>query len=198
MKEFGSSNEAIRKILEIPLKPTYPSHVPKSVSQLAHQFQVEQTSGSNLHQLCQHITMFFQKSLFLEGVASKAGVSFFVDCGGKKCVSLKTWTAEVFIHAGQNAYFGERLLDISPDLPQVLMKLDDLSWQIFYNYPWFLRPELNRLSSRLRSSLEEYFRLPSNQRTSCAWFVQALEKEYLRLGLDTKDIAAQMLLVYWG
>ena len=34
---------------------------------------------------------------------------------------LKGWTAEVFIHAGQDAYFGPRLLDIDPGLPQVLI-----------------------------------------------------------------------------
>lgn len=194
MMEFGSSRAAAQRVIEVPK-----GHIPtKSVSQLAHDFQVEQTSGSQLKQLCEHVATFFQHNIFLEGLKEHVFPSFFVDKNGDQCVSLKTWTAEVFIHAGQNAYFGDELLKIDPKLPQVLMRLDELSWQAFYRYPWFLRLELNRLSERLRSSLQKYFHLPQQQRKSFAWFTQALENEYRRIQLDENDIAAQMLFLYWG
>lgn len=197
MEEFGSSRLATQRVLAIPEYQNQKSP-PKSVSQLAHIFQVQQTSGDELKQLCQHIVSFFKQNLLLEGIKEFTSPSFFVECEGAQCISLKSWTAEVFIHAGQNAYFGDELLKIDPRLPQVLKEMDDLSWQVFYRYPWFLRPELNRLTNRLRGSLERYFRLPPHTRKSSAWFTQSLEREYRRVGLDEKDIAAQMLFLYWG
>ncbi|KAF2009046.1 cytochrome P450 [Aaosphaeria arxii CBS 175.79] len=198
MAEFGSSQTAIQKVLNVPDESQLGLSPRQSVSELAHHFQVKQTSGSELKLLIQHIVCFFQENLLLEGLKNHTSPSFYVDCDGEKCVSLKYWTAEVFIHAGQNAYFGDELLKIDPTLPQVLMRMDELSWQIFYRYPWFLRPELNRLTSRLRSTLHQYLKLPKHQRKSVAWFTQFLESEYRRVGLDDEDIAAQMLFLYWG
>jgi hypothetical protein len=199
MHEFGSSSTATKRILESPpacqLKRI--KH-PKSVSQLAHDYQVEQTSGDQLQKLCQHIAAFFQENIFLEGLNSHLSPGFFLASGEETLISLKKWTAEVFIQAGQDAYFGKRLLDIDPGLPQVLMRMDELSWQIFYRYPWFLRLELNRLTKRLRGSLERYFQLPTAERESPAWFTRSLEREYRRVELNEKDIAAQMLFLYWG
>lgn len=198
MEEFGSTRLATQRVLQVPNNQTHRPLQPKSVSQLAHDFQIEQTSGDQLKRLCQHIVSFFQDNILLEGLKKHTSPSFFVDYDGEQCISLKNWTAEVFIHAGQNAYFGDQLLRIDPELPQVLMRMDELSWQVFYRYPRFLRPELNRLTGRLRESLEKYFRLPSSQRQSYAWFTQSLEREYRRVGLDEKDVAAQMLFLYWG
>ena len=131
---------------------------------------------------------------------SESCASTFIICktDSESVVSLKAWTATVFINAGQKAYFGDQLLEIDPDLPQALVKLDDLSWQVFYQYPRFLRPELNKISKRIRRALQSYSEVSEEERKGKAWFTQALECEYRRVGLSNEDVAAQMLFLYWG
>ena len=200
MAEFGSSQSAILKIFRVlenqsqmDMKST-----PKNVSQIAHDLQVRQTSGPNLRILGKHIKEFFESNLLLEGMPHSYPCSFYLEGLDRSHVSLKKWTAEVFINAGQRAYFGDRLMELDLTMAQSLMRLDDLSWQVFFRYPRFLRPQLNLVSKTIRSTLNKYFSLPMDERRSEAWFTQALESEYRRVGLQTDDIASQMLFLYWG
>ena len=107
-------------------------------------------------------------------------------------------TAEVFIKAGQKAYFGDALSDINPSLPYRLIEFDELSWQVFYQYPKYLRRRLNKVSEEILVSLRKYLELPTEKRQGKAWFTTALEKEYRKADLTNEDIASQMLLLYWG
>lgn len=196
MQQFGTSTAATDKILSP--HSSEKSQAQKSVSQLAHDLQVKQTSGDELKRLCEHIISFFQSNILLQGLREHITPTFYVEDEGQQFISLKNWTSEVFINAGQNAYFGEELLKLDPELPQILMRMDELSWQAFYGYPWFLRRELNRMSQRVRQTLERYFQINPRERHAQAWFTRSLESHYRNIGLDDKDIAAQMLFLYWG
>ena len=201
MSEFGTSSSAIDKIFHVPDHgfPNPKGYKPLNVSQKAHQFQVQQTQGQELQALGDYIICFFQDKLKLENVPTTSlNTPTFKWPSISRATSLKAWTTELFIDAGQQAYFGDALAAIDPGLPQALIELDDLSWQVFYQYPRWLRPKVNRLSARIRRSLETYFELPLELRPAQAWFTQALEREYRDAGLDNKDIAAQMLFLYWG
>ncbi|KAI9694925.1 MAG: hypothetical protein M1822_000542 [Bathelium mastoideum] len=100
--------------------------------------------------------------------------------------------------AGQRAYFGDALEKIDPGLPQALIELDGLSWQVFYQYPRPLRGRLNKVSQRVLDALQAYLAIPKEQRRSQAWFTAALEEAYRQTGLSSDDIASQMLFLYWG
>ena len=201
MTEFGTSRSGIDKIFS-----TSDSHVssasgrgPMNIPQKAHNLQVRQTQGDELRTLCKHIKDFFDANLQLESLPGLRLTVPPVEAAlDRRTVSLRAWTTELFINAGQRAYFGDALAAIDPDLPVALVELDSLSWQVFYQYPRLLRPRIERLSARIRRSLEAYFELSRSQRPVQAWFTQALEQEYRQAGLDSKDIGAQMLFLYWG
>ena len=169
----------------------------KNLAQLAHDFQVNQTQGKKLRILCNKIKDCFEKNLLLnDAFITSPYVSQFIE--GDVVISLKKLTAKIFIDAGQKAYFGNSLFKIDPSLPLTLIQLDELSWQLFYQYPSFLCHEMNAAKEKILVSLEKYFQLPIEERSDQAWFTQRLETEYRMRGLSDKDIAAQMIFVYWG
>ena len=201
MSAFGTSARGVEKILQRHLIRSTEKSVNKiqSISQIAHDLQVRQTQGQDLKLLGEYICEIFQRSLLLENLRAKSRNSSDVesiDCG--YVMSLQKWTAEIFIKAGQKAYFGEALSNIDPMLPQTLIEFDSLSWQVFYQYPKCLRRRLNNISGKILSSLSRYLEIPSEDRRGKAWFTIALEQKYREAGLTNEDIACQMLFLYWG
>ncbi len=102
------------------------------------------------------------------------------------------------IHAIQDAYFGEQLARIDPELPYILLEFDELSYQAWYRYPSIFTPTRNRLEARIRRSLEEFFAIPKDRRQSVAWFTQGLEDECRATGFKESDLISLMLFMYWG
>ena len=200
MSEFGTSRSGIQKIFHVSaMGDQGGGALFKNVSQIAHDLQIKQTQGRELKALGKSIQQFFSENIIPEKLpdASNGTFSFEKSVEGRT-VSLQTWTMGIFINAGQKAYFGDALMGIDSGLPQALVMLDNLSWQIFYQYPRFLRRQVDQLSARIRKTLEIYFSIPPDQRRPNAWFTQALEEQYKKAGLNDQDIAAQMLFLYWG
>ena len=198
MCEFGTSTPAIKKLFNLSDCGYVAGEKPVNVPQKAHQFQVRQTQGHELRRLGGDIAEFFREKLESVTIKSPLNASVPKRNAANPILSLKAWTTELFISAGQRAYFGDALATIDPGLPQALIELDDLSWQVFYQYPRPFRPKVNQLSAHIKRSLEMYLELPPEQRPARGWFTQALEQEYRQAGLGNKDIAAQMLFLYWG
>ena len=161
LSEFSTTSSGIDKILQ--QRHTSGSETPArtepSIAQIAHNLQVSQTQGNDLTILEQSISEFLQHNLLLENLGNGNTIQrcFLVtQAGSSYHVSLKRWIAEVFINAGQRAYFGENLSKLKPKLPQTLIEFDDLSWQVFYRYPKIFRRRLNALSKQILDSLGEY------------------------------------------
>lgn len=159
MSSFGTSPLGVEKILERKPALSTDKSVGKtqSISQFAHDLQVRQTQGKDLIVLGESICEIFQQNLLLENVSAEPS-NFLVakDTNSTCIVSLQRWTAENFIKAGQQTYFGEALSIINPALPQILMEFDDMSWQVFYQYPKFMRRRLNKISGEILDALRRY------------------------------------------
>lgn len=194
MLEFGSTQWGVDRILGPPMSRSGRTQG-KSVAEVAHYLQVQQTSKTDLTCLGDHIARCFHHDLTH---STRENTKFYVKNGSKLAVSLKAWTQQIFIRAGQDAYFGPKLDELSPDLPLNLIRFDELSWQVFYHYPLALRREGTSLANKIRTAMKKYFELPRSQRPAKAWFVGALEDECRGVGLDTEEIASQMLFLYWG
>ena len=200
--DFGISPSGVEKLFQKRSSDSYPNSPEGiSVAQAFHKMQVRQGQGQDLRELEQHVDTFFQKNLFLESMMKEKACepSFLAEAmKNDRCVTLKGWTAEVFINCTQNLYFGEALAKINPRLPQLLREFDDLSWQVFYGYPKFLRGRLSRVAEELIGTFRQYLKVPREERGSKAWFMGALEDEYRTAGLVDNDIASQFLFLYWG
>ena len=115
-----------------------------------------------------------------------------------KTISLLGLCTEVLLTAATNVYFGEKLLQSTPDLPKWFFDFDSLGWMLVYRYPKMLSKGLQAAKQNIIGALTNYFDLPKEQRTGETWFVRTLEAEQRQLGMKSKDIASLMMLVYWG
>ncbi|RYC57751.1 hypothetical protein CHU98_g8453 [Xylaria longipes] len=65
-------------------------------------------------------------------------------------VPLVKWCSELFTHAGEEAYFGDTLQQIEPDMATVFLRYDDLSWQVLYQYPRVLSRTMHAAIDRIQ------------------------------------------------
>jgi cytochrome P450 len=114
-------------------------------------------------------------------------------------IELWTWLSDLFVRSAQDAFFGNELGRIDPTLTDTFLTFDGLSWKYLYQYPEFLAKDTIAARNKLHLSLTRYFDLPQQERNSgVAWSTKTTEDEMRAIQMPTEDIAAVMLIVYWG
>ena len=114
-----------------------------------------------------------------------------------KTISLLGWCREVLLDSATRAFFGDELLEINPNLFQSFYDFDACSWKLHYGYPKFLSTDLYVARDTIIEALTAYFKLPKAERPGAAFVVDRLEDEMRQLGIETKDIAALTMPLYW-
>ena len=115
-----------------------------------------------------------------------------------RTMSLYSWCLDVLLKAGTSAFFGDRLLEMDPGLPQSFYEFDKNSWMLLYPVPKVLSKKMSSPLARNIKSLTAYFQLPKVERSGANWFNQTLEAEQRQLGMTSDDIARLMMLIHWG
>ena len=103
-------------------------------------------------------------------------------------VPLLKWLSEILVSAGQELFFGEEFARDNPEMLWDFLDFDDNLWQLLYRTS----------REKIRRRFEAYFRTPVEARAPTAWFTRNLEMEMRNLGIPDGDIAAMILLNYWG
>ncbi|KAL9121316.1 MAG: hypothetical protein Q9187_002127 [Circinaria calcarea] len=173
-----------------------PNPQQKSLARLTVDFHKQQLlPGENLDRLGTKFLHSLDTSLRWGAIEEK-----YVLCSTRqeKTISLFSWCADVLIIASTHVFFGERLLLIEPDLPRYFLDFDNHGWKLIYHYPRLLSKELFAAKTKMVHAMSTYFRLPKDERLGETWFVRTLEAEQRALGMTEDDIAALMLLIYWG
>lgn len=116
---------------------------------------------------------------------------------GEKIVSLYRWSREVLVVSATKTFFGEKLLEIDPTFTQTFYDYDDESWKLLYKYPKIFARGVNVAKNKIVNVIEVYLNLPKEERRDASWIIQTLEAEQRGIGIDTRNIAAMMMLAYW-
>ena len=199
MKSSGSSDHVVTKMFQRPdpEKEIFPNPNRKPLAKLARELHSYQLyPGKELDSLCDTFLEYFKRKLSLKTISQHPYVSNVTS--HDVVLSLYTWTSDVLICGGQEAYFGPLLTDTEPNLSWDFLIFDDLTWQVLYQYPKFLAGTMINAKSKVIAGLERYFNIPEEQRGGMAWFTPALEAEMRNLGFDTHDVAVMMMTIYWG
>lgn len=114
-----------------------------------------------------------------------------------KTVSLLGWCREVLLESATRAFFGDRLLQINPDLFRSFFLFDASSWKLNYGYPRVLSREMYAARDTIIEALTSYFKLPKTERPGAAYLIESFEIEMKLLDIGEKDIAALVMPVYW-
>ena len=199
MRTSGSSDYVVRKMYETPdpHKAVFPNPQNKPLAKLARELHIYQLfPGKPLDGLRGAFVEYFNRSLSLEPMSQYRYLRVSTDQA--VVLPLYTWVSDLFISAGQEAYFGSMLGQVEPELTWAFLEFDDLTWQVLYEYPKILARTMIKAKSKVIAGLERYFTLPTDQRGDAAWFTPAMEKEMRNLGFDTHDVAVMMMTIYWG
>ena len=193
MRSFGFSSKIVEKMFEIPKNTA----LSKSVVHSGHDWQVQQTRGKGLTYLDGQTKSYFEEKLQFHKFNQEC--SCVTKMNEKDVViSLSQWSREMIMNAIQHAYFGEHLNNIDPNLVQMLMRFDKLSWQVFFQVPAILSQQMNREKSKIIATMKNYFQTPVEERQGEAWFTRTLEGTYRSLGFDDEEIASLVFFTYWG
>lgn len=199
MISFGASLDAVEKMWQSPGKnvpiAVNPNPLHKILVHLCEDLYRRQFHpGSNLEVLQTTFLPEIHSSLKWENLSDKIVLSA---SSGAKIVSLLGWCREVLLGAATKSFFGDRLLQIQPDLFQHFFDFDDNSWQLTYKLPTFLCKKMNASKKLSTDALTEYFRLPKKERPGEAWLVRNLEAEMRNIGIKEPDIASLVMMIYW-
>lgn len=115
----------------------------------------------------------------------------------EKEISLLGWCRDVIVNAATRSYFDEALLQIEPNLSQIVSDLDNETCGSITKYPHKLGNFSSAAKEKGIGTFTAYLKLSKVQRAGEAQFVRDLEEEYRRLGLDEENLAALMMMVYW-
>ena len=199
MINFGGSPTAVERMWRTPGKDSpvaiSPNPGNKMLAHLCEDFYREQLHpGNNLDILQKSFLQIINKSLSWESISENVILS---STSTEKTVSLLGWCRHVLLDAATRSFFGDRLLDIQPDLFKSFFDFDDNSWQLTYKLPGFLCKDMNKAKKTGINALEEYFMLPREERKGEAWLVRNLEAEMRNVDIKEADIASFVMMIYW-
>lgn len=134
------------------------------------------------------------KSLLWESMSSKVILS---SGAHHRTISLLAWTREVLLDGATKAFFGDRLIELEPDLYESFFYFDDNSWKFTYKLPRPWSSDVYAAKKTAQDALEAYFKLPLEQRPGATRLVHTLETEMRARGIGTTDIAALLTMTFW-
>lgn len=199
LESFGVSHSGVEKLYKKPtikepaFQPKGPITIPqnKSVGHLKGNFYHHQLYPGEPFDLIQGRFL----HLIDRAMRPKSFTNHFVlssTSNGMK-ISLHKWCQHILVSAGTNAFFGDALLQMNPDLLQNFVDFDDNNWMVWYKWP---NATLMRTpKAKVLKTLENYVGLPKEKRTGIAWMIETMEDSQRNLGMNDADIAAVMMML---
>lgn len=201
MYQFGGSDDGVKKMWQDPGKDGQglallsPNPLHKNLARLGEDFYRQQLHpGTNLEVLQSQFMPNIHKSLIYENISEKAIIS---STKGERTVSLLEWVRGVLLDSATRSFFGDRLLEIEPNMFQSFFDFDDNSWKLTYHLPRIFAREMYGAKQQATNALLKYFQLPEGERPGAAWLVRTFESEMRNLGIQEPDIASFLMMIYW-
>lgn len=195
------SESCVRKMFQEPdpRNQIFPNPFNKSLARLSREMHIHQLFPGDQNLLTvigKSFTKYFDRNLTVDSLSQRTR---YVKRTQEDAVelSMNTWTSDIFANAGQEAYFGDLLREIDPDLTWTFLEFDSLTWQVLYQYPSFLCGKMLSARNKMIIALEKYFTRPQSERTDVCWFTPTFENEARKLDVNDRDLAAMMMTIYW-
>lgn len=199
MVAFGSTSDGIKRMWGPPSQKTSAGkrfgQRAKSLTHLAEGLAKQQLHpGKELDQLQQVLLTGVKDCMLWENMSPKAILSYEGPC---RTVSVLRWTREILLAGATTSFFGDKLLEIEPNLFQNFFSFDDTAWKLTYKVPPPWSNDMIAYKRTAQDALTKYFQLPVESRTDACWLVLSLEDEMRAVGIGASDIAAYLMMIYW-
>ncbi|KAL9037718.1 MAG: hypothetical protein Q9180_003565 [Flavoplaca navasiana] len=195
MLSFGASKEGVRKMWESPRTGGNVSSLHKVLAHAGEDYYRQQFHpGDRLNDLWTNIQD--RMSLCLQW-STITGKNEFPTQHDFKTVSLMNLCQDTLLSSATSAVFGDRLLELAPNLLKAFIVFDDESWKLTYKLPPFLAKDMHKARQQIFAALQSYFALPRRERAGATWVVDILETEMRRIQVEDHDIAALFGMPFW-
>lgn len=205
MGRFGISSEAIETLYSRPTAAFHETHLDldpnpglKSMADLGGVFILRQLNPREHYNEFEARFLYeISQRLVGQGLPQKAMLRTSTKGASTYTMSLLSLVRQVIVESTTVAYLGPAILQLDASLVDNFLFFDDRLWIFLYQIP---RPWANlTLDSmeRLRRSIETYLDLPKRERQGACWLAIKLEDEMRARGLQNKDIAGFLAMVYW-
>lgn len=165
----------------------------KSLTQLNSDFYKQQLHpGEKFDVIQQKFLSCIDKSMRLENLATPYGLS---STREEKIISLQGWCQDILLKAGTEAFFGQKILQMDPDLLRNFLDFDAENWKLWYKWPQ--AEEMHAAKNKITKTLQEYLNMPKDLRLDAAWLVQTMEDTQKAIGMGEQDIATVLTMVYF-
>ncbi|MCJ1308652.1 hypothetical protein MMC25_002305 [Agyrium rufum] len=151
-------------------------------------------AGSHLEDMTRIYLKHVQRQTKLDQIPNTAIQRGLAD---QQAMYLRSWCAEVLGRATIEAFFGERLFDLEPDLLQIFHTFDASSWKLLYQYPKPFAKPMFKAMGKIRQAFIRYFELPADQRQPCH-YVRTVEEKQRKAGMSNEDIAIAAQTLFWA
>jgi hypothetical protein len=202
MRSVGASEEGISKMYDCPkidessnLKTEKSNTLHKPMAHSVEDFYRQQLHpGALFDGLWTRIQDLMNTALQWDNISSNCVLS---TTGTTKTLSLLEWCRAAVLPSATTAVWGERLLQLQPNLMETFVTFDNESWKLTYKLPRFMAKEVHDAKDEIRATFEKYLALPIHQRRGEAWFIRNLETKLRELGIRESDIAAMLVPPIW-
>lgn len=112
----------------------------------------------------------------------------------EKTVSLQSWCQNILLNAGTQAFFGEKILGMDPDLMQNLLGFRPKK-KLWYKCP--RAKTMHAAKAKVTKTLRKWLQLPMSERSDAAWLIKTMEARQRAIGMDEQEIATILTMVYF-
>lgn len=113
-------------------------------------------------------------------------------------LSLMDWTADVFIHATTEMYWGKSIWEVAPDLTASFLKWEETTWKYVFQLPRSLSKDMYTARDQLIGAFRTYFAQPKAERADANYFVEMAEEELRDIAFGDFDVAKANMLQHWA
>ena len=118
--------------------------------------------------------------------------------GDTKIVWLNRWCADVLGPATVQAFFGNMLLEIDPNILHDFHVFDISSWKLTYKIPRPFAKEMYTAGERMTESITRYYQVPQHKRNDMCHYFKITESRQRRANMNDRDIAIAAQAMFWA
>ena len=193
MKSIGISDDGIEKLWKPPTR-IRKDRLHKALAHAGEDYYREQLlPGPQLDILWEKVLSDIASSIHWDNLPG----SRFNRAETSRSLSLLDWTSDVLLKSVVKGFFGDRLLQMDPQLLQNFAAFDKESWKLTYKLPRGVAKDMYDAKDKMVRSVKAYLELPQNQRSEATWLIKKLEVEAGKANIDVQDLAAMITSLAW-
>ncbi|KAF2014264.1 cytochrome P450 [Aaosphaeria arxii CBS 175.79] len=108
-------------------------------------------------------------------------------------VSLLRLMQDVLMDAALRAFFGDKMMELEPNLIRDFIDFDEDNWKLWYKWPD--AKEMFAAKSKLSKSVQRWLNTPEEERPGAAFIVETFEKTQRAMGTPIEDLANILVLI---